>query len=68
MMPFTSPGNRWSGCIKAPQGDPVCPLPSQVQQEQVGICFMSSFIVLSLVAFPWCTMTLLAQTCSGQCS
>lgn len=69
-LPFTSPGNRWSGCIKAPQRDPVRPLPSQVQQEQVGICFMS-LIVLSLAAFPWRTVAFSAQTCSGhwgQCS
>lgn len=40
-LPFTSPSDRWNGRIKAPQGDPGCPLIVQVQREQVGICSVS---------------------------
>lgn len=53
---FASRGDRWSGRIKAPQVDPVCPMVGQVQQEQVGICSASvigpSHMTLRLCAWP----------------
>lgn len=51
-LPLPSPGDRWRGCIKAPQGDPGHPLPGQVQQEQVGFRFVS------LIAISHCVLLL----------
>lgn len=55
-LPFISGGDRWSGRIKAPQGDPGCPSVGQVQREQVGICSASvigpSHMTLRLCVWP----------------